>query len=700
MKNPFQILQPSQDQVFKIGRKSDCDLIFDERYVSREHALIYFKKDSWFIKNQSQSSHTLCNNHPIEEKILEHGDSISIGTKKISISIKNQILQLLVLQTQDSSPLILSEDTNSLGRSVENSDAKIHSSSCPAVLAKVKKKETKAKFTFLNKIKIQSKKQSKNFELADGEKARLPWCSLEFCDSFLFLHHQLPGFSVEAKDLEVSINKKTLLHHINFYLPPGEILAVIGRSGQGKSTLLRLLLAEFKLGKNSSLLLNGISHQNQEIRKYIAFLEQEPELRKELTVIETLKHAAAITLPKDTSKTEENEIISNFLDLLGLKHLEHHKTASLSGGEARRVALARELIGSPGLILLDEPLAGLDPVNIKILCHHLHKLSLLGYTIILTTHGYEALEIADKVLVIHEGAEAFFGTPKETFLYFDTTSPASTLQSLKQSSLEKWENSPLKNRIFPEESNHPTFIFPIVKHASSFLLYTKILLRQYFRDKGKVFALLIQPLIIGFLFSQTFSKNSSLWIAAFALILSANWFALSLSIREIVQEKKLYAHELRKGTKAFSILFSKLNFIHVLAFFQAFICFLFLSFVLPLNAPFIPLFLSLITTILPATALGLMVSCFAKNTTQANILLPLLIIPQVILAGALVPLDQMKPIGNFLSACIPAKYNLAFLKNLFLGTPTNLSDLIIPTILAFIFYIVSWRLLLILGKAK
>lgn len=700
MKTEFQLIQPDPKKGFKIGRKLDCDLVFEERYVSREHASIHFDSGSWIIKNLSQSIGTLCNNKSINEKILDHGDILSIGPKKLSISIKNNTLQILVIETKETPPLVLSEKEISIGRTSNQEEAKILSSGCPAKLAKVKKIESGAILSFENKVTDSQGKNYSKFKLPQETKVRLPWCTLEHRNEFLFLHRQLPGFSVEARNIQVSIEKKQLLQGIDFYLPPGEILAVIGRSGQGKSSLLRVLLGKLKIHENSTLLLSGISHRNKKIRKYIAFLEQEPELRKELTVKETLQNAVAINLPKDTSKEEENKIIDSFLELLGLKHLESHKTISLSGGEERRLALARELIGSPGLILLDEPLAGLDPVNIKILCHHLHRLSLLGYTIILTTHGYEALEIANKVLVLHQGGEAFFGTPEDTYLYFDSTSPARTLQSLKTDSLEKWNSSALKTRIFPEKESLPLFLFPKIKHHSSLLLYFKILFSQYFRDKGKVFALIIQPLVIGFLFSQTFSKNSSLWIAAFALVLSGNWFALSLSVREIVQEKNLFSAELRKGVSAFAILLSKLTFISSIAFLQSLACFFFLNLVLPLDISIPLLCLALLTTVIPATSLGLLVSSLAKNTGQANILLPLLIIPQVILAGALVPIDQMTLIGDFFSNCIPAKYNLTFLKNLFLGTPLQVSDLIIPTILAFIFYIIAWRLFSILGKAK
>ncbi|MEE0876197.1 MAG: FHA domain-containing protein [Fibrobacteraceae bacterium] len=98
MNNDFLLLEPSQSEIFRIGRKSDCNLVLEDRYVSREHASIRFENDLWILKNLSQSSGTFCNNLAVNEKTLEDGDVLSLGTQKISVSIKNKTLQILLIK--------------------------------------------------------------------------------------------------------------------------------------------------------------------------------------------------------------------------------------------------------------------------------------------------------------------------------------------------------------------------------------------------------------------------------------------------------------------------------------------------------------------------------------------------------------------------------------------------------------------------
>ena len=212
--------------------------------------------------------------------------------------------------------------------------------------------------------------------------------------------------------------------------------------------------------------------------------------------------------------------------------------------------------------------------------------------------------------------------------------------------------------------------------------------KQWFRDKGKFLTLLLQPLVIGFLFSQIFSELSSLWIVAFALILCANWLALSLSIREIVQEKEILQAEFRKGIPIFPTLIAKAAFPTLVAFLQTIVVYAFIHFRISAHFPVSLLFLSIAVTVIPPVAVGLTVSTFAKNQGQANAMLPLLIIPQVALAGALVPLDQMLPLGRTLSYVIWSRYNQTNLLNLFLERNDPIENVISALVIAVCFYIV------------
>ena len=222
---------------------------------------------------------------------------------------------------------------------------------------------------------------------------------------------------------------------------------------------------------------------------------------------------------------------------------------------------------------------------------------------------------------------------------------------------------------------------------------------EWFRDLGKTLSLVLQPILIGILLALIFSDNSSLWVAAFALILCANWFALSLSVREIVQEKALLLEEFRKGTSPFSVLASKLLFTSFFALMETAITFAFLGQNIGV-APSLWLFAALAATVLPAASAGLLLSSFAKNPGQANAFLPLIILPQIALSGALVPKDQTSVVAQYLSQAIWTSYDQSAMQSIFTGQTPDVIDLIVPTAIAFLIYIVSILALETMKKAK
>ena len=228
----------------------------------------------------------------------------------------------------------------------------------------------------------------------------------------------------------------------------------------------------------------------------------------------------------------------------------------------------------------------------------------------------------------------------------------------------------------------------------------RITAKQWFRDKGRIAALFVQPAIIGFLLSQIFSNQSSLWTVAFAIILCANWFALSLSIREIVQEKDILRDKFRRGVSALSTLTAKCTLPIIFTMMQTAIVYAFVSTRITPH-PQIALIACVFACIaIPATTVGLFTSTLSKNTSQANAFLPLLIIPQVALAGALVPLDQMQPIGRALSSIIWSRYNQASLLNILLERKDDIFNTIFAIAIALSFYIVTAILLHKLKKPR
>lgn len=677
----FHLITPEPNKPFTIGRKEGSDLRFGDVFVSREHAVIERKGNSWFIKSLTSNSVTLLNDIDVDEAQINDGDIIVIGVRRLRATLNGIKLSLLLL---DGNKEVESFNIDSNWNEIKSDFPETIKA---RLITALDQEDCSAELICCKKITLKN-----------GDVARIGENEISFQDSSLHLSKVAPGFDVCVKNLDAYAGKKQLLQDINLELPAGEILAIIGRSGQGKSTFLRLLEGLLKKGEHSEVYIGGLDYRKKEIRKRIAFMAQEPALRKDLTVLETLIHGSRVSMDRSDFAATAMERCEKFLELFGLSERKNNRIQTLSGGEIRRCALAQELMGNPGLIVLDEPLSGLDPYNSKILCSHLKQLSFLGHTVILTTHSYEALQIANKVLVIHKGRQGFYGSPKDAFNFFKSSDPETILSHLDDDSIARWEETDFSSHVSVKKYSYVQF--PKVHRCSNFFYNLGISAKQWFRDRGKMAALFLQPIIIGFLFSQIFSPQSNMWTVAFALILCCNWFALSLSIREIVQEKDIFRNEFRKGQSCISVLSGKLLLPALASFVQTLVVYEFVSWRISATPPMTSLLCIFATTVLPATAMGVLTSSLCKNSGQANAFLPLLIIPQVALAGALVPLDQMQPIGKILSTVIWSRYNQSSLLNVFLDRPDTLFNKISALALALGFYIITVFILQRLRKAK
>ena len=684
----FRIISPQPGAPFTIGRKPDNSLVLDNPMVSRYHAVMDFENGKWSLRNLSQNSVTQVNGNDVEKRVLEDGDIVLVGPLQLRVTLKGVHLQLLLMESVEQD-LVQSRPLDGNWTPLDDLHLGLPEGACARCVSGV------AEIRFREKLVDPQGKPFKTLRIDEGETARLPGSTVRFAQGGLTCKSLPPGFDVEVENLDVFAGKRQILSGINFKLAAGEILAIIGRSGQGKSTLLRLLQGTHKGGSRSQVRIGSMDYRNAEIRKRIAFLEQEPQLRNDLTVRETLVDGGRTGMSRGDFKKNATGRLEKFGELFGLSGRLDNPVKTLSGGERRRAALAHELMGNPGLIVLDEPLSGLDPYNSKILCTHLKQLAFLGHTVILTTHSYEALDIANKVLVLHRGEQAFYGTPEEAYRYFESDNPEQILSNLNDETATLWKNwsdrrdTPAVGTAVSHASGHADACYFPRTDLSPMLFYKMgLTARQWFRDRGKFFTLLLQPLVIGFLFSQIFSELSSLWIVAFALILCANWLALSLSIREIVQEKQILQAEFRKGVGILPTLAAKAALPTVLAFLQTFLVYAFIQFRISVQVSVPLLLASIAAMVIPPVAVGLTVSAFAKNQGQANALLPLLIIPQVALAGALVPLDQMRPVGRALSGIIWSRYNQANLLNLLLEKNDPATNIASALGLAVCFYIV------------
>jgi phospholipid/cholesterol/gamma-HCH transport system ATP-binding protein len=224
---------------------------------------------------------------------------------------------------------------------------------------------------------------------------------------------------IEIVDLHKSFGSNDVLRGINLTIEEGETNAIIGKSGSGKSVLLKHIVGLIFPDKGyvkvgGEIINNSDSKKLYNIRRKFGFLFQGAALFDSMTVGENIA-LPIIENENNFTLSELNKKISRMLDLVDLPNTENLKPAELSGGMKKRVGLARALITEPEYILYDEPTTGLDPImsdSIDDLIKHLADQ--LNVTSIVVTHDmYSVKNVANEIAMVHEGKIYFEGTPEE-----------------------------------------------------------------------------------------------------------------------------------------------------------------------------------------------------------------------------------------------------------------------------------------------
>ena len=196
------------------------------------------------------------------------------------------------------------------------------------------------------------------------------------------------------------IKGKSVLNNVSFSLQKGETLAIVGASGSGKSTILRLISGILPAAKQNDFS-GSISINNQFPVNYVkegklSFMFQEPTLFPNLSVKEN------IALPLKVKNQSDVKKVNHLIDIVGLSGFENYLPKDLSGGMKTRVALARSFVTNPELLLLDEPFSSLDIAWQDALYHELKELkNESGTTVVLVTHDItEAIALSDKIICL------------------------------------------------------------------------------------------------------------------------------------------------------------------------------------------------------------------------------------------------------------------------------------------------------------
>ncbi len=220
--------------------------------------------------------------------------------------------------------------------------------------------------------------------------------------------------ALEAKKLEKDYRGRKIVRGVSLQVKYGEVVGLLGPNGAGKTTTFYMVVGLVRPDQGR-VVLDGIDitkmPMHQRARKGIGYLPQEPSVFRKLTVAENL---TAILETLDLSAMERNERRDRLMSELGVTHLADSKAYTLSGGERRRVEIARALTLDPKFILLDEPFAGIDPLAVQDIQGIIALLKSKGIGILITDHNVrETLAITDRAYIISDGMIIEAGTAEE-----------------------------------------------------------------------------------------------------------------------------------------------------------------------------------------------------------------------------------------------------------------------------------------------
>jgi ABC transport system ATP-binding/permease protein len=520
---------------------------------------------------------------------------------------------------------------------------------------------------------------------------------------------RMNGILLQAKGVTIRTPiGDSILTDISFHIEPGELVALTGVSYSGKSILLQTL-AGLVPPASGEILFDGISlYANlKAFRSSIGFVPAYIALPQHLTVNEVIQDGATLRLPRATSKQDCRERILALLETVGLTQVADCRVSSLSRLEKLRLNIAVELLGNPGLMLLDAPTEQLTPfeeIQIAIL---LKELARKGLTVIQVDTRARSAGMANKTIFLGPGGVlAWFGPTDEAFSFLKGFVPRGVVKDmfgLKEAieilanpqvedgvewakrfrdheAYQKYVDDPLHNR-YPDlflqtrplirlrsrnnlEEKVPPPIIPRSNAIQKLSLLIRRTVRLLWREKTLLPMLVIPPVValVDFVFSAAtradpLRASIVLGTLIFLILLTSGLLVQN----EIFKERAIYQYENRTTTLLFPYILSKVWLVGMLAVYQGLV-WTFMHFLATGMAESPQVLFSFgITIFLVAFTggmLGLLASAGSKRAMTTTSWLLLFTVPQLILGGSIIPVANLGSPFQLLLVINPARYAL------------------------------------------
>lgn len=389
----------SFNKKIKIGRASDTsDIVIHQPSVSRNHAIIS-------IDAQGNATLTDCKSHNgtiLNGSLIKSGstvpfkefDKITIGSTKI-FNLKTAVIYN---SSKPASVVDVYNKPETVYKSVYIEDR-------PVVDVPVKREI----------VPVNEHARRGGVELRVEDVSKLVPCK--------------KGTGINGGD------KKYILQNVSLTIYPGDLVAILGGSGAGKTTLMNAING-FEPGTSGSVYINGddLYKNYSAYKSQIGYVPQQDIVYDNLTMVDMLTYVAKLRLPGDVTKQEIMQRVDEVLKAMALEKQRDTMIKKLSGGQRKRASIAVELISDPSLFFLDEPTSGLDPEAETNLMKQLQMLAAQrGKTIVVITHTLQNIHLFDKVIFMAPGGKlCYYGSPENAKKFFGVDNLADAYEKISQ----------------------------------------------------------------------------------------------------------------------------------------------------------------------------------------------------------------------------------------------------------------------------
>ena len=511
-----------------------------------------------------------------------------------------------------------------------------------------------------------------------------------------FIGQTFPEIVFSGNEIEFTFgNSQNGIKKFNFCEESGNIIGILGGSGVGKSTLLSLINGKLR-PDNGQILINGfdIYKHRFKLQGMIGLVPQDDLLIEELTVYQNLYYNARLCLA-DYSKNQLEESIEKILEDLDLSDIAHLRVGNplnkfISGGQRKRLNIGLELMREPYILILDEPTSGLSSSDSENIMQLLRNQARRGRIVVATIHqpSSKIFKMLDKLWILDKGGyPVYSGNPVDAVIYFkkinaQVNAAESECPSCGNINTEQILNiieartlddagSPTKSRkISPQlwfdyykdkiesslkrkepSKKIPESNFKLPSSTSQFRTFSiRNLLAKISNTQYLVINLLEAPilaLILGYFTKYVqdevylFQDNKSFPVFIFMAVVVALFMGLTVSAEEIVRDRKILERESFLNLSWPAYLSSKIVFLFVLSAIQTLSFVVIGNWILDIKEMFLIYWLILFSVSAFGNMIGLNISSGLDSVVAIYVLIPLILVPQLLLGGAMIPFDDL-----------------------------------------------------------